>query len=90
MENTPTKRFKKRFLAYDEFGFNNKKIIDRTLAGKDSFVLMPTGGGGGGNRCVFRIQLVFWMELRLLSPLSFHYERIRCKALQANGIKSDF
>ena len=31
--------------GYADFRFNQKEIIEDLIAGQDSFVLMPTGGG---------------------------------------------
>ena len=35
----------KRHFGFDTFKGNQKAIIENVLAGKDTFVLMPTGGG---------------------------------------------
>lgn len=35
----------KRYFGFDAFKGNQKEIIENVLAGKDTFVLMPTGGG---------------------------------------------
>ncbi|MCH5327767.1 MAG: DNA helicase RecQ [Coprobacter sp.] len=35
----------KRYFGFDTFKGNQKAIIENLLAGKDTFVLMPTGGG---------------------------------------------
>ena len=34
----------KRHFGFDAFKGNQKAIIENVLAGKDTFVLMPTGG----------------------------------------------
>jgi ATP-dependent DNA helicase RecQ len=34
-----------RFFGFDHFKLNQEKIIASILAGKDTFVIMPTGGG---------------------------------------------
>ena len=39
-----TEALKKHF-GFDTFKGNQKAIIENVLAGKDTFVLMPTGGG---------------------------------------------
>ncbi len=44
MSPTPKKLLKKIF-GYGEFRGEQEKIIDRVIAGKNAFVLMPTGGG---------------------------------------------
>jgi ATP-dependent DNA helicase RecQ len=44
MEKNP-KTLLKNVFGYDEFRPLQQEIIERALAGKDSFVLMPTGGG---------------------------------------------
>jgi ATP-dependent DNA helicase RecQ len=35
----------KRYFGFDTFKGNQEAIIKNVLAGKDTFVLMPTGGG---------------------------------------------
>lgn len=38
-------KYLKRYFGFDKFKGNQKKIIENVLANRDSFVLMPTGGG---------------------------------------------
>ncbi|HMM17381.1 MAG TPA: DEAD/DEAH box helicase, partial [Petrimonas sp.] len=35
----------KKYFGFDTFKGNQKAIIESVLSGKDTFVLMPTGGG---------------------------------------------
>ena len=44
MQNSPAKILKKVF-GYDQFRGNQEEIINDVIAGKNCFVLMPTGGG---------------------------------------------
>ena len=39
------KEILKKYFGYEEFRPLQKEIIERVLLGKDSLVLMPTGGG---------------------------------------------
>jgi ATP-dependent DNA helicase RecQ len=41
---TPSELLKKYF-GYDQFRLDQKAVIDATLAGQDTLVIMPTGGG---------------------------------------------
>ncbi len=46
--NTKTKSVKeelKRFFGFDKFKGNQEEVIENVLAGNDTFVIMPTGGG---------------------------------------------
>ena len=40
-----SKEFLKKYFGFDSFKGNQESIINNILAGKDTFVLMPTGGG---------------------------------------------
>ena len=86
MEKNPQTLLKNVF-GYDEFRPLQKEIIDRTLAGKDSFVLMPTGGG---KSMCFQIPALCLDGITLVVSPLISLMKDQVQALQSNGIKADF
>jgi ATP-dependent DNA helicase RecQ len=86
MEKNPQTLLKDVF-GYDEFRPLQQEIINRTLAGQDSFVLMPTGGGK--SMCFQIPALCFDGITIVVSPL-ISLMKDQVQALQANGIQADF
>ena len=72
MSNTP-KELLKTVFGYNEFRPLQEEIITRTLERKDSFVLMPTGGG---KSICFQIPALCMEGITVVvSPLDFAHER---------------
>jgi len=86
MERNPQTLLNNIF-GYDKFRPLQQEIIDRTLAGNDSFVLMPTGGGK--SMCFQIPALCFDGITIVVSPL-ISLMKDQVQALQSNGIKADF
>ncbi len=77
----------KHYFGYDNFRLNQREVIDNCLAGNDSLVIMPTGGG---KSICYQIPALIRDEIAIvISPL-ISLMKDQVDSLRANGVSAEY
>ena len=77
----------KNVFGYDDFRHNQKEIIEHVLAGKNSIVLMPTGGG---KSLCYQVPALCLPGLTIVVSPLISLMKDQVDALVASGVKAAF
>ncbi|NEP17739.1 MAG: DNA helicase RecQ [Leptolyngbya sp. SIO4C1] len=77
----------KHFFGYDEFRYRQRTVIEQALKGRDSLVVMPTGGG---KSLCYQLPALLKVGVTIVVSPLIALMQDQVQALQDNGIAATF